>query len=156
MPETLTKEDWSKPLENLQHERFAQLVAAGEEQGKAYQRIYPGVSPASVHASASRLLRNVKQRVQWLQGRSASATTLSMRERREFLARVVRSKLHALDLEKDGDLVQEIVYNSGEEGGGVKKLRLPGKRECIMADAELAGELAGTISSVTLIQVHLE
>jgi hypothetical protein len=59
-----------------------------------------------------------------------------MQERREFLARAVRAKLHQIDLEKDGDLIQEI---QDTESG--RKIKLPGKRECIMADAELAGEL---------------
>jgi hypothetical protein len=63
--------------------------------------------------------------------------TLTMRERREFLARVVRSQLHKLDLKKDGDLVEEIFTDSS----GNKRYRLPGKRQCIMDDAKLAGDL---------------
>lgn len=66
---------------------------------------------------------------------------MNMKERREFLARAVRIKLHELDLTKDGDLVQEIDYRGEDEGGGIKKMKLPGKRECVMDDAKLAGEL---------------
>jgi len=59
-----------------------------------------------------------------------------MQERREFLARVVRLKMHTINLDVDGDLIQEI---RPTKMGTV--LKVPGKRECIMADAELAGEL---------------
>jgi hypothetical protein len=63
-----------------------------------------------------------------------------MTERREFLARVVRANMSSLDLATDGDLVQEVTEEDTPSGYR-RKVKLPGKRECIMADAELAGDL---------------
>lgn len=69
---------------------------------------------------------------------SATAMTLTMKERREFYARVVRANIVNLDMAKDGDLIQEITYDE-EDGKKIRRIKLPGKRECIMCDAELAG-----------------
>ena len=44
-------------------------------------------------------------------------TVLSIKERREFFARVVRANLVKLDLEKDGDLLHEIINLAKEPGG---------------------------------------
>lgn len=131
----------NEPLANPQHEKFAQLIASGVESQEAYSTVFTNASKASANSAGPRLFAKVRPRVRWLQSQSATATTLNMQERREFLARAVRIKLHELDLTKDGDLVQEIDYRGEEEGGGIKKLKLPGKRECVMDDAKLAGEL---------------
>lgn len=83
-------------------------------------------------------------RIAELQRATASETVLTMRERREFLARVVRLDMMALDASKDGDLVQEVITTTTENGTSTK-LKLPGKRECIMDDAKLAGELTDRV-----------
>lgn len=123
-------------LDNSRHEKFAQEVAKGMDATAAYISVYGKSSRSSANSSAARLLANVRFRVQELKEASATATTLTMQERRERLARIVRCDLTRIDTSIDGDLVQEITTSDG-----VVKLRLPGKRECIMDDAKLAGEL---------------
>lgn len=146
------------PLENSQHERFAKFVAKGMDGGEAYLKVSPDVTEESAATMAWKLrkVEGVLERIAWLKRQSATKATLTMQERREFLARAVRIKLHALDLESDGDLVQEIDYRSEEEGGGIKKLKLPGKRECLMDDAKLSGELVEKIEHSGNVGVTLE
>lgn len=136
--------DPSDVLDNPRHEKFAQLIASGIDAKAAYARVYRGVRGESAEQGGSRLSKTVKKRVRWLQSQSATATTLTMQERREFLARVTRARLDKLDLEKDGDLIQEIDYHDAESGGGLKKIKTPGKRECVMDDAKLAGEITNS------------
>lgn len=132
----------SEVLTNPQHEKFAQLVAGGMDAKDAYRKVYKKTTADSAEASSSRLLGIVRPRLKWIQEQSRTSTTMDMQERREFMARVVRTKLHELDFDKDGDLVQEIVRTEGtERKAGIEKFKLPGKRECIMDDAKLAGEL---------------
>jgi hypothetical protein len=67
---------------------------------------------------------------------------VSLREKRIWLARVVRAKVFVLDLAKDGDLIQEITC--GElNGRKIKRIKFPDKLGCVMLDARLAGELRG-------------
>lgn len=133
------QDDGSEVLDNPQHEKFAQLVAGGMDKTEAYLNISPEVARESAWSMGARMFGIVCGRVRHLQRLSATKLVLSMQERREFHARVVRVKVHTIDLEKDGDLVQAIEYN--EETGAPKKITLPGKRECIMDDAKLSGEL---------------
>jgi hypothetical protein len=53
------------PLDNLQHEKFAQNLIESKSQLEAYQKTFPGIDANSASASASRLLtlESVKQRV---------------------------------------------------------------------------------------------
>lgn len=129
-------------LENPQHEKFSQLVAGGMDKTEAYQRVYNDASKDSALSAGARLFGIVRPRIRFLQAQSATELVMDMQERREFLARVVRCQLHEIDFEKDGDLIQEIVRTEGTESkAGIEKFKLPGKRECIMDDAKLSGEL---------------
>jgi len=129
------------PLDNQRHEKFAQLVAKGKPDMQAYQTAYE-CSIEVANSNACRLRGNdgVRRRIKHLQQLVERKTVLSMVERREFLARVVRSNLATFDPSVDGDLIQEITEEDTPTGKK-KKLKLPGKRECIMADAQLAGDL---------------
>lgn len=135
-------------LKNPSHELFAQHCATGTDKAEAYRTVYPKANPDSARSAGARLFANVCERVAELQAASATEKTLTMRERREFLARVVRADLDKLDLDKDGDLIQEKIVTT-TEGGTTVKVKLPGKRECVMSDAELAGELVGKIDHTT-------
>lgn len=125
-------------LKNARHEAFAQAVASGVTACEAYRKIggRGTLKNADVHSARMMVNDGIKARIAELQAASASKTVLDMTERREFLARAVRIKLHEIDLDKDGDLIQEITYT--EDG---RKIKLPGKRECIMDDAKLAGDI---------------
>lgn len=88
---------------------------------------------------------NILNRIMELQKQSEQRSLLTMQERRDFLARVVRADMAKFDASKDGDLIQEITEEvvSDHEGETktIRKVKLPGKRECVLDDAKLAGEL---------------
>lgn len=140
-------------LDNPSHEQFAQQVATGIDRAEAYKRVYLKANPDSARSAAARLFAVVCNRVIELQKATETKNTLTMIERREFLARVVRADLNALDLEKDGDLLQEKITTISPTGHETIKVKLPGKRECVMSDAELSGELVERVEhsgSVTI------
>lgn len=133
------------PLSNPRHEKFSQHYAfKGGNATDSYRAGYGSKrSDATAASIGSRLLKNVQicARIAELQQKTANGAVLSAIERREFLARVVRADIAAIDLGKDGDLVQEKTTRIDETGAEIVKIKLPGKRECIMADAELAGDV---------------
>ena len=100
-------------IRNPKHELFAQRSATGESATAAYRAIYGAEKNADVFGP--RLMGNdgIRARVAALQAASATATTLTMQERREMLAAAARRKTV-----KDGALVA-----------------------ILLADAKLAGEL---------------
>ncbi len=146
-------------LEKQHLEAFAQEIARGINKTAAY-RTATGKNGSGAAVIAYKWLKQdkVRLRVEEIQtalrqGRTAveneiakevaekfRGQLMTMAERRAFLARCVRAQLHTLDLEKDGDLVQERTVTTTESGTTVK-IKLPGKREAIMDDARLAGEL---------------
>ena len=82
--------DPSKPLQDAQHERFACELAKGASQDEAYE--LAGYKRHRSSASRLRTNANVSQRVEWLKQQAASDTVLSIKEKREFIARVFRAK----------------------------------------------------------------
>lgn len=130
----------SEPLKDARHEQFAQLLATGMEKMAAYKQVYPKALGRSAKSAAPRLFSKVVARVRELQDASATRNTLTMIERRERLARMVRCDLEDFDPARDGDLLQEKTITTTGPSTTVK-YKLPGKRECIMDDAKLAGEL---------------
>lgn len=123
-------------LKNPKHERFAQECAKGTDEAAAYRKVYPKAAKDSARSAGPRLFAIVRPRVSELQAKVEGVNLLTMKERRDFLARVVRVRLKGIDLDKDGDLLEEF----SEEAGKIR-FRLPSKRACIMDDAKLAGEL---------------
>ena len=78
-------------LADIRHERFAELVATGEMDVKdAYKQVFPNASDDSCNAAGSRLLRKVAGRVDELRELAATATTLTIQDSRETLAKIVR------------------------------------------------------------------
>lgn len=128
------------PLKNRRHEAFANEVfrqmPKGGNTADIYRKFYPKVSRKASDAAASRLLKTVKVRISEIQSTVTARSALTMAERRDFLARVVRANPKALDLDKDGDLLEEF----SQEAGKIR-FKLPSKRGCVMDDARLAGEL---------------
>gem|GEM_PF-2058503 len=76
---------------------------------------------------------DIKARVREIQKAAATATTLTIQEKREYLARVVRAKL--TDLPDDSDLWQEITRSMDSV-----KRKLPDKLRAIAMDNDLSGE----------------
>lgn len=157
-------EKTERPL-TAKQEQFAQAVALGESATKAYQFSHPEAGYTTAAPMASRWLkkRNVSARVAQIKALRAKAEELSyeraglkageiaarklavplltMMERRQFLARVMRSDMGNFDIKVDGDLVQEITEEQTPYGTSIRKVKLPGKRECVLDDAKLAGEI---------------
>lgn len=129
------------PIRNHRHERFAQLVATGEAGAAAYRQTY-GTRGASAEAAASRLLRNdkVSARIAEVQRASAAEGVLTLREKREFLALVVRTPIGQID--ENSPLCQWFRRTTGRRPS--LEIRMPDKLQAMMLDAKLAGELNGT------------
>lgn len=140
-------------LDNPSHEAFAQELAKGKHSVDAYRVVKGNKTGARVVGPRWAKLPNVAARVLELQKATSAGNVLSALERREFLARCVRADLNALDLAADGDLIQEKITTETEHGVTVK-VKLPGKRECVMSDAELAGELKTGVSVSISVDVR--
>lgn len=81
-------------LENARHEKFAQELALGTTQRKAYRVAFPSSlkwKDETVDSKASALAKNDKvlARVKELQEETAKATILTAQERLEFLSGIV-------------------------------------------------------------------
>ena len=108
--------DWSLPLKNSQHERFAQLVADGLDPTDAYRAVSPNVTPASANTLGSRWFRKVENRILWLQSQTHTEKTLKRSERRELIAPRARdpktsntdlATLLTLDAKLAGEMVEK-------------------------------------------------
>ena len=147
----------SKPLLNSKHESFAHLMAAGKvSQTEAYQQVYQ-CSKETASAAAFRLMREqdefgIVRRFTYLREQVSAGKVLTLRERREFLASVVRTPVGAID--ENSPLAQEVVYEESEKGSRTK-VKMPGKLEALKLDAEMAGELTPGGSEKTPMRLRL-
>lgn len=132
-------------LARHRHEQFAQRVASGETATAAYRAIYSAATKVA-EANGSRLLRiaKVSARVAEMQRASATARVMSLQEKREFLALIVRTPIGQID--ENSPLCQWFKRTTGRRA--TFEIRMPDKLQAIMLDARLAGELKGT--SVTV------
>ena len=105
--------DWSLPLRNGQHARFAQLIAGDMDASEAYRQTHPGVKDKTAWECASVLSRKLKDRVNWIKAQFHTENVFTQRERRQHLTEI----------------------------GCDKKQRATDRIAAIMADAKLAGQL---------------
>lgn len=126
--------DPSNPLPDAQHERFACELAKGCSQDEAY--VKAGFKQNRGNAARLKANERVSQRLEWLQRKAATMTVLSIDEKRDFLARLLRVKGAAIDEEKDGDLINGLKYDAA----GNRILILPDKLKAIQLDNDLAGD----------------
>lgn len=124
--------DGSQPLENSRHERFARELAKGDV---SVDEAYTRAGFAKNDGNCSRLKGNerVLERVKWLKSQAASDTVLTIKEKREFCARLVRSKVG--ELGRDSDL-----WNSVKVTEDGTEYKLPDKLAAIRIDNDLAVE----------------
>lgn len=124
-------ENASEPLANARHERFACELAKGNAAGKAYEL----AGYKRDDASACRLSRNpkVKARLAWLKRQAAAVDVLTIAEKRQFLARLVRCKPSEEPPESD-------LWNGIEDTEQGRRYKLPDKLRAIALDNDLAGE----------------
>ena len=121
-------------LTNARHERFAQLVAAGTSASEAYRKA--GYTSKNVNVHGPRLMANggIKERVREILAKVEKKTLLTIEERRQFLADVVRAEVSKIPL--NSHLIQSI--KTGKDG---TEIRLPDKVKSLELDAKMAGEL---------------
>ncbi len=128
-------EEGSQPLKNPRQERFACEVAKGKTKSEAFRLC--GLKGDRRDASELGQNPDVKSRVRWLQLQAATDTVLSIREKREFLARVVRTPLAEVD--EESDLCQEHTVTNSATGGSIK-YKMCDKLAAIKLDNDLAAE----------------
>lgn len=109
-------------LKNQRHEKFAQCLANGISQRKAYRAAYPKSEKwkdKTVDSKASVLAKNDKvlERLLELAKESSSKAVMNARERKEWLTSVVtsgdeemRDRLKAIDIlnRMDGEYVENV------------------------------------------------
>lgn len=131
----------SEPLTNQRHEKFCHHVAKGDSDLAAYEKAFKcSRDCALTNAWTLREKQGVVARIRFLHKQAEGETLMTMKERRNFLARTVRAHMDGFDMIRDGDLVQEITRDKTDFGETVK-IKLSDKRACVMDDAKLAGEL---------------
>lgn len=121
------------------HQRLADYILMGDTHAEAYGKCFPKAKTTSRNPACARILKraDVVAYMDYQRAQSATSTTLTLQEKREFLARVVRCKITT---EKDeSDLWQEWREVESETGVTVFK-KLPSKTEAIKLDNELCGD----------------
>lgn len=127
-------EEGSQPLKNARHERFACEIAKGKTKTEAFR--LSGLKGDRRDASLLGQNPDIQKRVKWIQSQAATETVLNIREKREFLARVVRTPLSEVDA--DSDLCQEHTETTTATGGSTK-YRMCDKLAAIKLDNDLEG-----------------
>lgn len=114
-------------LKNARKEKFAQCMAMGLSQRKAYREAFESSrdwKDNTVDSRASELyrLQEVRERVQELKAQAASEAVMTIIERKEWLTNLIvnssdstKNKLHAVDLlnKMDGAYIEKVEM-SGE------------------------------------------
>ncbi len=125
-------------LKNKRWEAFARHVASGMTHADAWRKGRPKstATPKSVHESASKLAARpeVRARIDELTKAAESRAVASSRELQEYLTRVIRTPIGAVNARSD--LAQE-VESMGR--GRSRKVKMPGKLEAIDRLAKLLG-----------------
>lgn len=117
----------------------------------AYKAAYPAATPSNAAKNTSRLTKNdeIMREVERIRAAAAQlpgSAFLTIQEKRNFLARVVRSNLSSLPPESD--LWQEVTITEA----GTKR-KMPDKLKAIAMDNDLAGE--GSEAKAALSAVEL-
>lgn len=117
---------------------FCRNLIGGMNQRTAYLSAgYNASSTESADAAASQVKARprVSEYLRQLREAAFTANVLSLAEKRDFLARAVRTPLSSISA--DSDLAQGIKYD--REGNA--ELKIPDKLKALELDAKLAGEL---------------
>lgn len=137
------KFDPSKPLGNFKWERFAQEYVKEGKTAEAYQKAFTTNNMFSCKARGYALLDNsyVAARVNYLVEQTASTAVLTLREKREFLARVIRTPVGEVD--SNSDLCQKYkqTTNANTENTTIE-VWMCDKLKALELDAKITGEFA--------------
>lgn len=122
------------------HQRLVDLLLTTDLCRKeAYRTVYPRAKESSASPMAARILKrpDVVAYETAMRRAAQSEAHLTLEEKRNFLARVVRCRI---DQEpNDSDLWQEI-RDHETETSITRHRKLPSKTDCIKLDNELAGD----------------
>ena len=122
-------------LANPRHERFCQLIVAGESQSEAYRVAYSYTGDnANVLGPRCQHLPAVEGRISELRATVAGKAFLSLVEKRQFLAQVVRMPAGMID--ETSPLCQAVKVRAD----GAREIKMPNKLQALELDAKLAGE----------------
>lgn len=127
--------DGSQPLDNNRHEAFALECAAGKPDADAWIAAGYEGKEAAKRAWDIRKIQEVAQRIQWLKKQTADGKVLSLQEKREFLAAVVRTPIG--DIDASSPLCQS--YKVTEQGTEYKAIS---KTDAIKIDNDMSGDNA--------------
>jgi len=141
------------------HQRFADilLLETHVTNQAAYLRVYPKARPKSANTMAKRLLKRPDVIAYMTAVRAAAAddTTLSLLEKRRFLARIVRTPLLSIDPNhpnhKDGDLLLKY-KNTTTELGGTEEI----VKHCPLKAIEIDNKLSGDDPETNSLQAIAE
>ena len=125
------------------HQRFADRHLAGDSVVDAYLAAGYKCGRASAMHSGTRLHKSkaVQAYIRAVQAASATATTLTVQEKREFLARIVRTPITSLDHEEEenADLIKKYTVNESEKSSN-RSLEKLDPLKAIEIDNKLSGD----------------
>jgi hypothetical protein len=121
-------------------------VATGEAKGKAWKATV-GSQPSHCARWQKENKAEAELYLAELREEARRETVLSLRDKREFLARVVRTPIG--DVDEGSDLCQESATEETEIASK-KRIKMPDKLRAIELDAKLAGELKEQPPAVTV------
>lgn len=130
-------------LKDERHRKFADLVLDGVKPAQAYKRAgYKALTPQSRATAAGRLLKNVDidRYLTAVRRHAAEGAVLSLRDKREFLARIVMTPLRKIDPDgKDGDLIKKYKVIT-TEAGETEEIEKLDPLKAIELDNKLSGD----------------
>jgi hypothetical protein len=130
------------------HQRYADGILDGLQGREAYRLAFrpstPKLTIASADTGHKRLKKNqeVINYLRAVRAASATSTVLTVTEKREFLARVVRTDITTLSIDgggKDGDMIKSYSVNESESSRNVR-LEKHDPLKAIDLDNRIAGE----------------
>jgi hypothetical protein len=125
------------------HQRFADNLLAGMGTGEAYIAAGFRVKKQVANPAAARLKKSrpVKDYMDAIRQASAVSTVLSVIEKREFFARIVRTPITKLspDEDKNADLIKSFARNESEMGSSLRLEKLD-PLKAIELDNKLSGD----------------
>lgn len=144
-------DDW--PLENVRHEKFCQLIALGHNASEAYRLASPDPGEnADVHSARWMVKDSIQNRIRAIRGKSSLSATLSIAEKRAFLAAAVRTPIGQVD--ESSPLCQAVKISP--EGG--REYKMIDKLRALELDSKISGELvdAGPINVLTQVNIGID
>lgn len=134
---------------------YCRLRMTGLSQAKAYMAAgysAKNVNSASVCATYLERRPRVQAYLRSLREATWTANVLSLAEKRNFLAEVVRTPVSTIS--EDSPLAQKLKVTTSEKGE-YKEIEMPNKLKALELDAKLAGELKEQSSQSNAFQFNL-